>query len=149
MGSFAGDPKLCDRLRLWELSDRVVFEPIDAPSCQFLSIDREDGLLQWISMFVISSFKFRTGESAETRRCCTYSPHSPHALYRDVDIRAQGMDFINVSFHADVRACLASSVHSAVGSALRNSLCVQYKFVLISSSKHGVGFYFSSEVGWV
>ncbi|CAM6083198.1 unnamed protein product [Calypogeia fissa] len=55
MGSFGGDPKLCDRLRMWELPDRVVFEPTDAHSSQFLSINREDGQLQWISQLPPSS----------------------------------------------------------------------------------------------
>jgi hypothetical protein len=51
MGSFSEDPKLCDRLRLWELPDRIVFEPTDAHSSQFLSIVREDGQFEWISWF--------------------------------------------------------------------------------------------------
>ncbi|BBM96933.1 phosphatidylinositol 4-phosphatase [Marchantia polymorpha subsp. ruderalis] len=55
MGVFGGDPKLCDRMRLWELPDQVIFEPTDAHTSRFLSINRESGDLEWLGQLPTSA----------------------------------------------------------------------------------------------
>lgn len=49
MGEVQDTPKLCTRMRLWELPDQYILEPTDSYSTKFLSIDRTTGDLSSIS----------------------------------------------------------------------------------------------------
>ena len=58
MGEVQDTPKLCTRMRLWELPDQYILEPTDSFSTKFLSIDRTTGDLSSISRFMTIKFVY-------------------------------------------------------------------------------------------